>query len=316
MKLGLSHSSSGYNTRRIHGSDGGGGSIAPSYLNWNGVGDRRFSTGMINTNTVSFTGGNPLIDGNTTGGNFWNGTTGYMRFQFESPRLITEAKWYQSGTQTHGVWKWQGSLDGSNWTDIGNTFTLGGATIQTHTQLNGNNVKYTYYQLIWVSGSLSTGPSIYELEFQIDADTSEASWEYGSGDRRASIALTNSSGWSGTVNTLLDGVKTTSALSFSGAPTTGLWVTFDYGVGNAKIVKAVSWIKNATAGTDTWKLRASDDNSTWTDLTASLGPAANTMLFDCSGNTTAYRYYQLFQTGGNVSSSTYSWEVVFKLAKP
>ncbi len=91
----------------------------------------------------------------------------YIRFQFASSTLITEAKWYQDGAFAHGTWKWQGSDDASSWTDIGSSFTLGNATpSQTQTALNGNTTGYIYYQLLGVSGNASTSPYNQEIEFE------------------------------------------------------------------------------------------------------------------------------------------------------
>ena len=114
-------------------------------------------------------------------------TGGYFRYDFATPTIVDEAKWYQmSGTHsspgctdTHGTWKWQGSNDASAWTDIGNSFTLGGSTLavtnsgpggyyqatQVHTELNGNTTAYRYYQLVHVSGAVSSNPYLIEIEF-------------------------------------------------------------------------------------------------------------------------------------------------------
>lgn len=91
----------------------------------------------------------------------------WMKFQFTGgAHIVDEATWRQSGTQTHGDWQWQGSNNDADWTNIGTTFTLGGATVQTQTELNGNTTAYTYYRLNASSGSKSGGPFIREVEFQ------------------------------------------------------------------------------------------------------------------------------------------------------
>ena len=92
----------------------------------------------------------------------------YLRFQFSTAKTVTEAKWYQDSAWTHGVWKWQGSNDGTSFTDIGNSFTLGG-TLQTQTELSGNTTAYTYYQLLGISGSASGSSWIREVEFKYAA---------------------------------------------------------------------------------------------------------------------------------------------------
>ena len=163
-------------------SSGGVAIIATSYSNTGGTGNR---TAIITTTkSIGFSGGVPqlsiLVDGNTTMQNscYFTGETvagKYMRFQFGSAKVIDEAKFWQDGgaAYNHGVWKWQGSNDGSTWTDIGSSFTLGPSVStsspQIITALAGNQTAYTYYQLLGVSGSSNSGPYIREFEFKISA---------------------------------------------------------------------------------------------------------------------------------------------------
>ncbi len=42
--------------------------------------------------------------------------------------------------------------------------------MQTHTQLNGNTTAYTYYQLLWVSGTPSNNQWQREIEFKEGID--------------------------------------------------------------------------------------------------------------------------------------------------
>jgi hypothetical protein len=67
---------------------------------------------------------------------------------------------------SHGTWKWQGSNDDSSYTDIGSSFTLGGSTTQTQTELNGNVTAYRYYKLLGVSGTCTDTPYLEEIEFK------------------------------------------------------------------------------------------------------------------------------------------------------
>ncbi len=148
----------------------GGCSCTPAYA----TGDRTSSITVTSNLTITGTINN-LVDGafddDSSDSFWWTGAAAvaglYIRFQFASKTLITEAKWYMSGANPHGVWKWQGSDNGSDWTDIGSSFTLGNATpFQTQTQLNGNTVGYLYYQLLGVSGNASTTPYNREIEFE------------------------------------------------------------------------------------------------------------------------------------------------------
>ena len=121
------------------------------------------------------TSGSTLVDGDTTSNvnwfaaNFSLSTNPTLTFDFGSGKqaLITEAKFYQSTSDTHGTWQWRGSNDGSSYTNIGSAFTLGGATIQTITALSGNASLYRYYQLQGISVNASDNPFIREMEFQI-----------------------------------------------------------------------------------------------------------------------------------------------------
>ena len=144
-----------------------------SYANSGGTGDRTASI------TVTLTG-NFLGAGSAAGfvnGSFANNhyfgnnaaTTYGFTFDFGTARIIDEAKFYQQNTTSHGVWKWQGSSNGSSWTDIGSSFTFGGAATQTQTALNGNTTAYRYYRVIGVSGTASDSPWLYEWEFKISA---------------------------------------------------------------------------------------------------------------------------------------------------
>jgi hypothetical protein len=152
----------------------GGGVCTPSYANTGGTGNR---TGIITITINPATGpaliANPtlLLDGVTTSGNtFAQGSSGagdYIRFDFGSAVTINEIKWYQSSSATDGTWKVQGSNDGSTFTDIGSSFTLGGSGTQTITAISANTTSYRYYQLIDVSGTLDGSTFFWETEFKI-----------------------------------------------------------------------------------------------------------------------------------------------------
>jgi hypothetical protein len=106
----------------------------------------------------------------------------YFKFDFGSPVVIDEAKFIQADSYApnseHGTWKWQGSNDNSNWTDIGDSFILGGVesgeydrvAIQTITTLNGNSVVYRYYRILGISGIANYWPYLEEFEFKIEGD--------------------------------------------------------------------------------------------------------------------------------------------------
>lgn len=162
-----------YNTEWINAPEGGSTPVADTtdYVNEGGTGNR---TAII-TCTYRNGGASPaampaMVDGATASNAFYFGGGGFDRdltFVFAEGKGIDEFKWYQSGSQTHGGWKMQGSNDGTNWTDISSEFTLGGASPSTHVMDLYDGTLYTQYRLIGVSGNADVGPWIYEIEFKI-----------------------------------------------------------------------------------------------------------------------------------------------------
>lgn len=154
---------------------GSGESGTTSYSNSGGSGDRSStvtvsdgSSGIIYWNGAT----SQAVNGNTTENNWYFcnacAVSGlYVRFDFGSSKTIDEAKFYQSTSDSHGTWKWQGSSDASSWTDIGSSFTLGGVQTQTITSLSGNTTAYRYYRIIGVSGNTTYAPYLREFEFKI-----------------------------------------------------------------------------------------------------------------------------------------------------
>ena len=153
---------------------------SPSYANAGGTGNRTASIAVA-VSGISVDGGaaSNLVNGSTsvdTSGSWYTNTNvaaagATIRFDFGvgASKVITEAKWYQNtAAVSHGAWKWQGSNDASVWTDIGASFTLGGATVQTQTALSANIAGYRYYQLLGVSGTFSNAAFNEEVEFKID----------------------------------------------------------------------------------------------------------------------------------------------------
>jgi hypothetical protein len=156
--------------------------LAPqtSYANPGGTGNR--ASLITVTGTIAWTTYGPpapqhLVNGVTTTDDYNlfdvnspnTGKTIVFDFKAGNSKVIDEAKWYQTGAQTHGTWKWQGSNDNSAYTDIGGSFTLGGSTVQTMSTLAGNTTGYRYYRLIGLGSNVNTNPYIAEVEFKIVA---------------------------------------------------------------------------------------------------------------------------------------------------
>lgn len=171
-------SNADFNTAWVTPASGGGAiTVAPAYTNAGGQGDRQLSitvtpsAGLIVTGTA-----NNLVDGllaNTAADAIAFGAVAcaglFIQFDFApgARKVITEATWKQSGTQGHGTWKWQGSNDAAAWSDVGTSFTLGGAVSQVQTALSGNDKGFRYYRLLGISGTTSAAPFIQEIDFKI-----------------------------------------------------------------------------------------------------------------------------------------------------
>ena len=160
----------------------GGATAAPSYDNIGGSRDRRTHV----TITTTLTGGgtlDKLEDGITTylGANPWFNTQtgGSVTWDFGAgaSKVITEAKFYQSTTDSHGTWQWQGSNNGTDYTNIGATFTRGTAASSTETTMAANTTGYRYYRSLHTAGYTLASAYWNEFEFKID-DVPTASVNY------------------------------------------------------------------------------------------------------------------------------------------
>lgn len=91
-----------------------------------------------------------------------------VSFSTAGSRRLTEIKFYQQSgfTSTHGVWQVE-AFDGTSWVAKGSPFTLGGATVQTITELNSNVNNYSSYRLRHLSGVTNSGPYWQEFEFRV-----------------------------------------------------------------------------------------------------------------------------------------------------
>jgi len=139
------------------------------------TGDRRSSITVTHSGlTVSGGTVNAMLDGvsSSYGSSAWFAASvssgAYLRFEFDSAKVITENKWYQNTTHSGATWQWQGSNNASDWTNIGSSFQMTCSVAnqgEVNTQLNGNTTAYTYYQMLYVSGSNNANPYWQEIEF-------------------------------------------------------------------------------------------------------------------------------------------------------
>ena len=152
--------------------------VDTSYSNPLGTGDRR--TLITVTATLGLLAGNStdwpyLVDGGfDLPSTFFAAsraltTADFICFDFGTPRVIQELKWYQDTPESQGTWQLEGSTNGIDWTAIGATFTLGGIITETITTPADNETAWRYYRLHAVSGSCNSAPYTREIEFKISA---------------------------------------------------------------------------------------------------------------------------------------------------
>lgn len=150
------------------------------------------------TGSPSVSSGNYLnwVDGDTTASAskawYWddNGTVDsnrWIKLDFNAvdggsgaTRIITEFRYHSNGYDNSsnpdsGTFKWQGSNDDTNWTDIGSNWAmatnLGWNTFST--TINNNTTAYRYYKIVGVSGT-SHNPWMTEIEFKVQTQAAVA----------------------------------------------------------------------------------------------------------------------------------------------
>lgn len=145
----------------------------PSYANAGGIGDR---TAIITVTTTAVLNIGPAskwvdnnFDNNSNSIEIQNGQTlRSITFDFGHKALITEVKYYQNGSGSQGTWKWQGSNDGSSFTDLSATFNMdAGGAGDVVGDLSANTIGYRYYRALQTSGTTNSSPWSKEFEFKI-----------------------------------------------------------------------------------------------------------------------------------------------------
>lgn len=290
---------------------------ATSYSNPGGSGERRTGEIVVTASTDLFTGTSDvmtLLAGTNISNTYFvgYGVNRTLTFDFGAPRVIDEVKWTQSTSASQGIWRWAGSNNGSDWTDIGPSFTLGGALISLHPSLHGNETAYRFYRLYHISGATSTGPWLYGVGFRIDDGQTFGGYlpTFGYGDRTSRMTLT-APGYNNPTR-IYDGTLmnvTADRGSFSGG--FGGVMSFDFG--SPVMLKGGRLWQSATTAQGTWQWAGSLDGSSWTNIGAPfvLAPVtapfmvnsgAAVFTFDSlAGNTTAFRYYRMTLVSGATS---------------
>jgi len=96
----------------------------------------------------------------------------------------------------------------------------------------------------------------------------------------------------------------------------GDYITFDLGTGNSKLYTAAKFYMNTIVDCGVWKWQGSDDDITYTDLSANFNwsvPSAAWIETTFLGGATAYRYIRLLGISGTVDPNAWQQELEFKV---
>lgn len=139
------------------------------------------------------------------------------------------------------------------------------------------------------------------------------------GDRRGTIAITNTLTTSGNVNLFVDGDKTTTGLLRwnNSEPVAGKYVAFDFGTplycNEVKLYVAATPV----VAHGTWRWEGSNDALLWDIISPDFvlqGSDAGAVIGDLSANTTNYQHIRLLGVSGNSSNTQWLFELEFKLS--
>jgi hypothetical protein len=147
--------------------------MSTSYANSGGTGDRR-SIIAVTQSTSLFVAGTVLanfVDGATANNGYIPSgsvtSSMWLRWDFGAgcSKLIDEIKFYFELAYNQATWQFQGSNDGSTWTDIDTPKTISGSA--TVTVALTNTTGYRYYQMLGSSGTVNQ-TWWREIEFKLD----------------------------------------------------------------------------------------------------------------------------------------------------
>ena len=153
--------------------------------------------GISNSNIAQGDLGNWLngnFANNSTGGWYWNGSGSNMNgntmtFDLGSgnSKIYVGAKFYQNTTTSSGNWRWQGSNNGSSFTDLTSTFvwqgenstTIDGYGTYSKEVLWSSDTAYRYIRLEGQSGATTTdSPWQQELQWKVKTGVSNATGSF------------------------------------------------------------------------------------------------------------------------------------------
>jgi hypothetical protein len=305
---------------------------SPSYYN---PGGRDYRAGLIaiSTTLTMATGTiDQIIDGTrTTGTTFTNGQAvvgDEIKFDFDAGagirKRITEVRWIQGTALSHGVWKFQGSNDGSSWTDVSTSdFTLGSSVDQTiDNGISTNAAFYRYYRFLGVSGTASSGTSLHDVLFKLaqqggEDDTPAWTGMGGRGFRTDIIELFFENVGLGATSrsVVIDGGRTGNVVDWDASAVAGRYIQFNFPVSIQVLVDGVRLLQSTTAAQGDWKLQRSVDGTTWVDVGSSftLGGALDSTGTVISDGVPA-RYWRLTTVSGSTSNSPWIHEIELRTA--
>jgi hypothetical protein len=141
----------------------------------------------------------------------------------------------------------------------------------------------------------------------------------GTGNRTAIITVTSSlAAAGGTLSNAVDGGfanNTTDSYWFAGGTAVlNNWLKFDFGVGAAKYIDEFKHIQSDASAHGNWKAQISNDDSAWTDVSAStaLGGATTTTI-TCAP-LELFRYFRILGVSGTTSATHFIQENEFKIS--
>jgi hypothetical protein len=142
--------------------------------NVDGLGDRTSRITVTTDATLSSGSISNLVDDNFSNQMVFNaGQSGrQITFQFSESKIVRGGWFYQNAAPgsgfDHGTWKWQGSNNGSSFTDISSTFLLDGSTSgRLQGDLTANVTPYTYYRLQQTAGVTRNDSQFREMQFNL-----------------------------------------------------------------------------------------------------------------------------------------------------
>jgi hypothetical protein len=148
---------------------------------------------------------------------------------------------------------------------------------------------------------------------------------YVTGDRTASITVTDSDGGpggglfhaaAGPLSNFVDGAFVSDPADvtyFANAvAVSGKWIKFDFGVGASIKVTEAKWYQDAANTHGSWKWQGSRDDSAWSDIGSAFTLGGEEQVqSELSGNTSGYRFYRLLGVSGNTSGTPFLEEIEF-----